>query len=881
MPIDDQLRRRVLARPTISAAPKHIFQRVSVDDLSLSRLTDESLKKPPTGSSRIVESYPTIGVSGKYFSEGSDKFLLRGVTYGPFRPAADGSEYPCCSRIADDFAKMVQCGINTIRTYTVPPERMIVAAENVGLRMLVGLPWEQHIAFLDSYKSERAILQRLRLAVRTCDQSSSVVGFAIGNEIPSSIVRWYGPKRIARFLNEAYNAVKMERPESLVTYVNYPTTEYLQAHLTFVDFVSFNVYLESPHSYRSYVTRLQTLAGDKPLILAEIGLDSRRNGLERQAESLGWQIRTTFERGGAGAFVFSWTDEWFRGGSEIHDWDFGLTDRRGNSKPSLESVAAIFERIPVSERVPRPKMSVVICTYNGGGTIARALDAVQRLDYPDFEVIVVDDGSTDETAKIVTGFDVRLIRTANMGLSSARNTGWQAATGEIVAYLDDDAYPDCHWLSYLAEAFGSGNFAAVGGPNLLPPDSTDVQHAVNACPGNPIHVLLSDDVAEHIPGCNMAIRRDALSQLGGFDSQFRIAGDDVDLCWRLLKADLKIGFHPGAAVFHSRRGSIRAFLKQQFNYGKAEALLERKWPRKYNRLGHPRWAGRIYTAGLPFPRPFTRSRVYYGVWGSHPFQIEESRDVSIFASVQTTPEWYLLVIVLTGLTACGILWKPLFLAAPLLCASVGALVTRALVNTRGLRVAERRASIGVRLRAMYLHLIQPVARLLGRVRLGLTPWRPRFDWNWQMPQIEHKKIWSERWRPIDQWIAAVETAADSRGIPVHKCGPYSRCDLVALGGLFGMVRVRAAVEEHGNGRQLVHFKVVPHPTGSAIIVGASSALLLSLSIVFSSTSATILFGCALGAATLLALRDCVAALATMRDSVGDVSSEFEMSVPVD
>ena len=126
---------------------------------------------------------------------------------------------------------------------------------------------------------------------------------------------------------------KREDPGALVTYVNYPTTEYLD--LSFLDFVCFNVYLETREQLRAYLARLQNLAAEKPLVMAEIGLDSRRNGLERQAEVLAWQIREVFDEGCAGTFVFAWTDEWYRGGYDIEDWDFGLTAEIGNrNRPS-------------------------------------------------------------------------------------------------------------------------------------------------------------------------------------------------------------------------------------------------------------------------------------------------------------------------------------------------------------------------------------------------------------------------------------------------------------------------------------------------------------------------------------------------------------------
>src|SRR5205085_1900357 len=105
---------------------------------------------------------------------------------------------------------------------------------------------------------------------------------------------------------------------------------------------------------------------------------------------------------------------------------------------------------------------------NGAGTIEETLAGLARLDYPDFEVIVVNDGSTDATAEIAGRYDVRLISTENRGLSAARNTGMEAASGEYVVYTDDDAYPDPDWLKFLAAAFARSDHTAMGGPNIAP-----------------------------------------------------------------------------------------------------------------------------------------------------------------------------------------------------------------------------------------------------------------------------------------------------------------------------------------------------------------------------------------------------------------------------
>src|SRR5439155_10691382 len=95
------------------------------------------------------------------------------------------------------------------------------------------------------------------------------------------------------------------------------------------------------------------------------------------------------------------------------------------------------------------RVSVVVCTFNGERTLRPCLEGLMALRYPDFEVIVVNDGSTDSTLAIASEYDVWVISTENGGLATARNLGMRAATGEIVAYLDDDAQPDRDWLRYL------------------------------------------------------------------------------------------------------------------------------------------------------------------------------------------------------------------------------------------------------------------------------------------------------------------------------------------------------------------------------------------------------------------------------------------------
>src|SRR5262249_32687244 len=160
--------------------------------------------------------------------------------------------------------------------------------------------------FLDSADARREACEAVRQAARRGHNHASVLAYSIGNEIPPGIVRWHGHRRVAGFLAELADVARQNDPGCLVTYANYPPTEYLD--LSFLDFVTFNVYLHDLDTFRRYLLRLQSLVGDKPLVLGELGMDTLRHGELEQARFLAGHVREALLAGLAGAFIFSWTD---------------------------------------------------------------------------------------------------------------------------------------------------------------------------------------------------------------------------------------------------------------------------------------------------------------------------------------------------------------------------------------------------------------------------------------------------------------------------------------------------------------------------------------------------------------------------------------------
>ncbi|HLY58531.1 MAG TPA: glycosyltransferase [Stellaceae bacterium] len=750
-----------------------------------------------------------VTVEGKFLFAGNEKLFLKGVTYGPFAPGGDLAQFPAPSRVAQDFALMAESGVNTVRVFTVPPGWLLDLAGERGLRVLAGIPWAQHITFLADRKTARGIRDSVLEGVRGLERHPALLAYLIGNEIPPDMIRWHGVDRVRDFLKDLAGAVHEWHPEGLISYANFPSTEYLT--VDFTDFVCFNVYLHDQGAFRRYVARLHNLAIDRPLVLTEFGMDTMRQGEAHQAETLEWQVRTAFELGCAGTCVFAWTDEWFTGGHLIEDWAFGLVDRDRVAKPSLARVAAQYRGpLPPPIEAP-PRVSVVVCAYNSERTLEPCLASLQHLDYPDYEVILVNDGSTDGTRAIADQFPFcRVINQENQGLSVARNVGAAAASGSVIAYTDSDCVADRDWLTYLVAKLQHGGLAAVGGPNFPPPENALVPAAVAVSPGGPTHVLISDEVAEHIAGCNMAFRRDVLMELGGFDPLFRAAGDDVDICWRFQNAGYTIGFAPAAVVWHFRRNTVEAYLQQQRGYGKAEALVYGKHPLRFNLFGQAKWLGRIYgdlSASLLLSR---RPLIYSGTFGRGLFQTMYEPPSSLAAYLPLSFEWNVAAIALAvaGIAAGG--WWSLLL--------VPILTSWAVCISGAMKAPIDPRFRGLKARALIALLIYlgPLVRGWTRLKWRLKETRaeapqPRFrpaqrarvDWRDRALLLSY---WGEHGEEKEVLVGGVMAFLVPRKYFVQIDEGWNDWDLKISRGLWSRALFLVCGENHGGGKRVLRVR---------------------------------------------------------------------------
>lgn len=227
-------------------------------------------------------------------------------------------------------------------------------------------------------------------------------------------------------------------------------------------------------------------------------------------------------------------------------------------------------------------VSVIIAARDSAATLGACLDALHAQDYADREIIVVDDGSTDETAAIAEAGGARVVRTPPVGASAARNLGIEVARGEVVAFTDGDCVAEAGWLRALVDGLESYDATGIGGRqvNVFPAAQAWLREGFQAFFRTASIVsdyTRGDDrprQVQHNASCCSAYRIAALRDVGGFTPGLW-PGEDVDLDLRLTKRGATLYYVPSAVVHHHRPGTIGWFRRMMRRYGSAERRLVR------------------------------------------------------------------------------------------------------------------------------------------------------------------------------------------------------------------------------------------------------------------------------------------------------------------
>lgn len=262
---------------------------------------------------------------------------------------------------------------------------------------------------------------------------------------------------------------------------------------------------------------------------------------------------------------------------------------------------------------------MIVCTHNRSKQLKEACAAILELDYPGFELLIVDNGSTDDT-RLVAGEIacdrpdvVRIIDEPEIGLSTARNTGLRHARGEVIAFGDDDAFPDRAWLRTLAETLQQENVLVAGGPvepifaGELPAWFSDrfLPYLAVWDRGPAVQRLTYN---EYPRGNNIAFRREVFDRFGGFTPHLGRKGssllscEETELCLRVERAGGAILYVPGARVRHMTvAGRLTPdWLARRFEaQGHSEAIVEWRHGGWHGlRRGWSRWARSASYANL-------------------------------------------------------------------------------------------------------------------------------------------------------------------------------------------------------------------------------------------------------------------------------------------
>jgi glycosyltransferase involved in cell wall biosynthesis len=272
-------------------------------------------------------------------------------------------------------------------------------------------------------------------------------------------------------------------------------------------------------------------------------------------------------------------------------------------KQMFSDLLAVFYRLRILNyyahvEVPppmdgKPLISVVIACPNGSWMLDECLDALERQTYREFEVIVLPDGDMQETGRY--GYPLYVIPTGKVRPAEKRNIGIAAAKGSIVAFIDDDAYPDSRWLENAVKYFAEPTIGALGGPGVTPPGDGFWAHCGGRVyenifvSGNYRYRYLGGRVRRSIddyPSCNLFVRKEVLDSFGGYRTDFW-PGEDTLLCEDIVcKAKKRIAYDPWTLVYHHRRPLFAAHLRQLGRYGFHRGYFVKRFPVTSCRLSY-------------------------------------------------------------------------------------------------------------------------------------------------------------------------------------------------------------------------------------------------------------------------------------------------------
>lgn len=225
-----------------------------------------------------------------------------------------------------------------------------------------------------------------------------------------------------------------------------------------------------------------------------------------------------------------------------------------------------------------PSVSIIVPVYNGASTIEICLESLLQQNYPadTYEIIIIENGSTDNTTELIKKYPVRLFHNDTRGPAPARNLGIAKSEAEIVVFTDADCIADSNWINELIKPYREPDVGGVGGAILA--YQHDHRNTVEMFSDDyaPLTNFISGDLEflPHLYTANASYRHCLLREIGGFNDRLT-TGEDVDLAWRLqLQTGCKLRYAPQAIIYHHHRTTWRGLARQYRQYGFGEIVLD-------------------------------------------------------------------------------------------------------------------------------------------------------------------------------------------------------------------------------------------------------------------------------------------------------------------
>jgi len=514
---------------------------------------------------------PTIRVHGKFISRDGGKFLLKATRLPGVAGALDLSEKLALRRRLDELA---DANVNTLVLTEAQAESVLGVAGRAGLSALVELAIARQD--LISPEAVRLAIARVAQTVSILRGYPGLIGFVIDccdDDLALAPPALEGLRRglagLARTIHESRGneLIGLARRPRIPAIANdgHQLSQILSRavgeDLTYVRLARIE-----PADFATAILAIHRLAGVRPLVI-EFGEEWAAH-----AEVVG----RAFGLGAAGVVAPAHQP------SVPPGWQHVPMPSAGEPPPFANLNGS---SIPLPKGTPM--VSVVVVAHDDQRTIAACLESISQVHYPNYEVIVVDDGSRDLTAEIAAGVNgagrIRVIRQRHGGIGAALNAGMRAARGPLIAITRADCVVDADWLGLAVRAIAEGRLDGCGGP-IYP--SAAVSGIAARAIASLTNMLTTDAPGMHatmLNDRNMVVRKASLIAAGGFDARFIDGAAAADLAARMVEAKMTLGWCPAGLVWCDARVGVAEYYRRRIADGRAAALLARKHPGGFSR----------------------------------------------------------------------------------------------------------------------------------------------------------------------------------------------------------------------------------------------------------------------------------------------------------